>query len=212
MTGCRCSEECRAGANAAAWARRQARARAGVPGRVPAVQVARHIKELFRTHRHTTAADIAAAAGLSRRTVEMILRDAGSTGRTVNLGTAEKILRVRRVSTYTTGLLVPGDGVRRRVEALMRLGHPFKDIAQAAGVHKSTLSRANTVGAMVRSETLVAVDFVYQRLKNQLGPNETLRARTQRQGWPLPIQWANTNIDDPASAPSSLERTPDPVD
>lgn len=90
-TRCRCSPECRNRATKARAARAK-RQDAGIPGRLPAIRVRRHIRAFLAADRTRTVSDLARLSGVSRRTLAMLLDSPDD--RTVNTTTARKVLAI----------------------------------------------------------------------------------------------------------------------
>lgn len=194
-TACRCSQECRDLANAARQ-RRARRQERNVPGRVSAQRVRLHIQAFLRSGQGLSMSDLAKEAGVSRRTVELVM--ASDPDRLVNLSTARKVLSVPIQAGQRLGSVsVCGVGARRRVEALMVLGWPLKYIAAQAGVRPTTLSRANLVPS-ASAATVAGVERVFRDLRYRVGPSEVTRSKARSLGF---LPWAawSGSLDDPAA-------------
>lgn len=187
-TGCRCSDSCRK-ANTAARAARKRLEDAGFAGRVPARPVQAHLRRLLEANPTLTIADLAAASGVARRSIGLIL-DADP-DRTVNRSTAIKITRLvpKRVTPVPNlHAAAAGAGIvtRRKIEALMAQGWPLTTLARLAGCSDTTLSFANLHTGCSR-DTATRVDQLFQRLKLTPGPSAWTAARAASLGC---LPWA----------------------
>jgi hypothetical protein len=99
-------------------------------------------------------------------------------------------------------------GLRRRVQALMRLGWTQRHIADVSGVHTRVLSHLSygDPDRNVFRPTAVGVVRAYDTLSMQLGPSRHTRGRAERAGWPPPLAWDDDTIDDPATKPHGRHR------
>lgn len=88
----------------------------------------------------------------------------------------------------------------RRVEALIAQQWPRKWLAQEVGVDLATLSpRAGASG--IHSRTAIAVDALFHRYRNQLGPSAEARQTARRHGYAPWVLWPAGAIDDEAAVP-----------
>jgi hypothetical protein len=109
--------------------------------------------------------------------------------------------RKQRILTGKT--LIEATGTQRRIQALQRLGWPYEEIADAAGLHRRTTTCL--LGRQyVTRETARRVDMAYRRLSMQVGPSIRVAIGAERKGWPPPLAW--DCIDDPAERPKGVER------
>ncbi len=172
----------------------------GIRRRIDNTQTRAHVERLIA--RGWSQTQIAAAAGLNSATVSEVL-----TGRyaTVNRRTAAVILDIRLDQTPPVPRgLVDATGTRRRLQALMVLGHTLPDIARRIGVGGSSLQQtAEGRWQAVRSLTATKVARVYRDLSTAPAPPtrhaEKARNQAMMQGWHGPMAWAD--IDDPACEP-----------
>lgn len=198
-TACRCSADCRALATSARRAR-QDRQNRGTPGRVPGWRVRQHIIHILSRNPHLTAADIARAANVSRRSVGLLLN--APPERTVNLSTARKVLAVPLeipAATAPGTRPQPGIGARRQVDALMVMGWPLAAIAHRAGLDTSTLAVRNLLPTAAPA-TIRAVEVVYLGMRYTLGPSDQTVERARRAGFVPWVAWEG-RINDPHAAP-----------
>ncbi|MFF1348461.1 hypothetical protein ACFVZJ_21200 [Streptomyces sp. NPDC058322] len=177
----------------------------GQPVRVPTEPVAQHIRSLFEAG--TSWPQLTEAANCSTSTIYRILGGQPLTRRSV----AERILAVRpaiepRASTGTVG-------ARRRLQALMAIGHTVTGIAADSDVDSTVINAIlNGRKASARYETVERIKRTYDRLSTR--PNEDARPaavtasrnRAARQGWRDPLWWEDMgHIDDPDFDPAAAE-------
>lgn len=107
---------------------------------------------------------------------------------------------------------VPALGARRRLQALVALGHPQARLARALGM------TAANFGAMLRRDLITertdtAVRALYEQLSTTLPAARTACERqgvtratrhAAAQGWPPPLAWDEGQLDDPAAQPAVL--------
>lgn len=92
-------------------------------------------------------------------------------------------------------------GTRRRIQALWAIGHASQTIAEHAGLseyHVQRIVRQKHVNRPLR-DTIAAT---YYRLAQIPGTSDITRQRARRAGWPSPMAWDETTIDDPAGEPN----------
>lgn len=143
---------------------------------VPTALVARHVAALKSGG--WTEPEIAAAAGLDRRTIHNIT----SAGRpTVHQSTATAILKLAPCDAPNR---VPATATMRRLQALAALGWPLAHVGHVAGMY---LTQVNDVAAGRRKriprEQAEAVDSVYRALCATPGPSPRTRTAAARNGW-----------------------------
>lgn len=171
----------------------------GTKFRVPNGPVADRIQHwLDQGHSYT---QIAAAAGCSRRTVSGIVAAAHPT---CNHDTARKILAARLgaadVPEYQP---VDATGTRRRLRALMAIGHSLISIARELRHAVGALSKVvNGHYPMVRGTTARAVAALYRLWSARPGRCVRSRTRAAAEGWPGPLAW-DRDIDDPNAQPET---------
>ncbi|MFE7237244.1 hypothetical protein [Streptomyces sp. NPDC057580] len=173
---------------------------------MPTEPVAQHIRSLFEAG--TSWPQLTEAANCSTSTIYRILGGQPLTRRSV----AERILAVRpapdpRASTGTVG-------ARRRIQALISIGHTVVGIAVDSGVDSTTINAIlNGRKLSARHETVERIKRTYDRLSTR--PNEEARPaaitasrnRAVRQGWKDPLWWEDMgHIDDPDFDPGSAEK------
>ena len=153
---------------------------------------------------------IADAAGVSRGTVLNVMRQRR---RTVKAGTATALLDLtwaHLAQHRDAAERTPVDGSRRRVEALWWLGYTNQQIADAAGLHDSTITRLlRGHYRTVTATTAAGVDRAFRALWDKPAratdwvSARTIRAQqaeAQRRGYVSPLAW--DDIDDPDETPN----------
>ena len=154
------------------------------------------------TARGWTHEQIAAAAGIGEVTVtDMLSGRTRKTKRTtaaaiLNIALDQKPPILRRMVNAT--------GTRRRLQALMVLGHSMAEVARRVGVGVSSLDQtAAGRWDMIRAATAVKVARVYRELSLTPAPinrySEQARNHAMAQGWHGPMAW--DDIDNPACQP-----------
>ncbi|QDM55708.1 helix-turn-helix DNA binding protein [Mycobacterium phage Yeet] len=95
---------------------------------------------------------------------------------------------------------VPSIGSRRRVGALMALGHARPDICRISGVHSSqmyTLFKKD----VIRATTAKAVSDAFNRMQFETGSSIRSKKWAEAHGYPTPFSWEESEIDDPRARP-----------
>lgn len=175
----------------------------GIRRRIDATQTRHHIERL--TARGWTQAQIAAAAGINQATISVLMRS----GSQVRRSTAAAVLAVRldQAAPIPRGM-VDATGSRRRLQALMALGHTLPDIARLVGVGISSLQQTvDGRWARIKTTTATKIGRVYRQLSISPAPEsrvaEQARNDAMAKGWYGPMAWAD--IDDPACVPDPNE-------
>lgn len=178
----------------------------GRPLTVDATPTRNHLQALFAAGAGWN--QITAASGRSSSTISGILA-----GRhpEIRRSTQDAILAVH-IGSVLKRQTVPALGAIRRVRALAAISHSTRTISRAAGVSCSTVN-ALLAGAYERitTDTDTAITRAFNLLSMTPGGNATARGRAVREGWPSPLAWWDSNIDDPDAKPI-LDATPDPDD
>jgi len=172
----------------------------GVRRRIDSTQTRVHLERL--TAKGWTQAQIAEAAGISTGVVHDQL---AGRYRTVNRHVAAAILSVAldHKPPIQRGM-ADATGTRRRLQALMVLGHTMADVARQAGVGISSLQQtADGRWATIRASNAAKVSRVYRQLSLVSAPrtlwSEKARNHAMARGWHGPMAW--DDIDDPACQP-----------
>lgn len=203
IRGCRC-QPCRDAKNKADTLRHIANA-SGRPARIPAAPVADHIRDLLNAGMGWTR--ITRAAHCSSSTIKRILGGQDVVRRTV----ADRLLAVKY--RPAPGRTVNATGTRRRVQALLAIGHPVVNIATESGVDHSVihdvLNGAGNVRGMTFDRLAAAYDWLSQQPPTDVRPSavSVSRNRAAREGWRDPQWWEDYGgIDDPAFDPAAADR------
>jgi Bacterial regulatory proteins, lacI family len=163
---------------------------------------------------------IARAAGVSPMTVHRVLcldpSGRSSAAGRVRAAAAARILAVTPAMVAAAAPRRDATGTRRRLRALIAIGHPAASLARWAGLSPLTVSgivRGRT--ATVTPATHAAVRDLYRQLWDQMPPEHTpaqrraaevARRRAERHGWPPPMGLDDERIDDPAYRPRTRWR------
>lgn len=144
-------------------------------------------------------AQIADAAGVSRRIIDAHAKGAHPA---INPASARKILAAHvgkhNVSDY---LPIDAAGTRRRLQALMVIGHPLNRIAAQTGHHSESLGRiANGHYGQVRPGTAEDIATLYERWQDTPGACVRTKKRAAKEGWNGPDAWGD-DIDNPDAVP-----------
>lgn len=148
-----------------------------------------------------TYSQIAHSAQCSRNTISHLARDMFPT---VNRAIARRILACDPTGSTTSPYMpVDATGTRRRLQALIAIGHTVRRIAAAIGHAPSALSKIiQGRYPTVRGTTARAVATLYRKWSQQPRPNTRGRNRARADGWHGPMAWGS-NIDDPNAKPDS---------
>jgi hypothetical protein len=167
---------------------------------VPSAPIIQHLRQLM-AQSGAGPAQIAAASGVSERTVRYVLN--APPDRRVYRPTANKLISVRRLPISAAGS-IPGHGALRRVEALACLGWTRVEIARRAGLSFATLGTVNLRTCAPR--TLIKIASIYSQIREQIPAETHITARTRvkarRAGFVPPWAWPGASIDDPNAEPS----------
>jgi len=140
---------------------------------------------------------LAAAAGVARRVIDA---HAKGTLTSINPASANKIMGARLGSHNIPEYLpVNAVGTRRRIQALMVLGHPLKAIAAATG-HTALSKLLNGHCDGVRPSTAQDIAELYERWQHTPGNCVRTKKRAAAAGWHGPLDW-DDDIDDPKARP-----------
>jgi plasmid maintenance system antidote protein VapI len=171
----------------------------GRPVRVPAAPVATHLRNLLDAGMGWRR--ITHASHCSSSTISRILNGQEKVRRTV----ADRILAVQY--RPAPGRTVNATGTRRRIQALIAIGHTITGIAAESGVDHSVindiLNGAPNVRGMTADRIAAAYDWLSRRppVDNRPSSVTTSRNRAAREGWAPPAAWDDDEIDDPAAHP-----------
>jgi len=157
---------------------------------------------------------IARAAGVSPMTVHRIQPSADRAAAVrVRAALVGRLLAVTPAVLESVALRRDASGSRRRLRALVALGHPGASLARYLGVPPATvwnLLRGTTVTISAELET--AIRSMYEQIWDLRPPERTAaesraaaaaRTRAAQRGWPTPMALDDDRIDDPAYRPRS---------
>jgi hypothetical protein len=183
-----------------------------------ATVVRAHIRRL-RSARASYEA-IASAAGTSPMTVHRIERGerqvagrrrAGRQQGRVRADVARRLLAVDPAAVAQVAVRRDATGTRRRLQAMIALGHPSAALARHLDVAPRTVVRIIFgTTSTVRSGLHAVVCDLYDQLWDVTPPERTLgerkaaaaaRALAASHGWPAPMGLDDARIDDPAYRP-----------
>lgn len=102
----------------------------------------------------------------------------------------------------------PAYSAARRLQALVALGHPQRQLAEQLGVMESYLSMFinNTRGwQQISKELWQQISELYEHMSARPGHSTAARNRAAAKGWPPPLAW--DDIDDPEAKPAGKRRS-----
>jgi len=186
--------------------------------------VRNHVRRLRATG--ASYESIACVAGVSPMTVHRVLcgkrytEDRGRAGRQhlarVSAVAAQRLLAVTPALLEQVAVRRDATGARRRLQALIAVGHPPAALANRLAVAPRTVARiVRGTAATVSPGLHAAVCELYDRLWNMAPLERTLterkataaaRALAAGRGWPAPMGLDDSRIDDPAYRPRARWR------
>jgi hypothetical protein len=189
-----------------------------------AVLVRNHVRRLRATG--ASYETIAALAGVSSMTVHRVLHgkrhteDHGRAGRQpldrVSAIAAQRLLALTLARVEQAAVRRDATGTRRRLQALIAVGHPPAALARRLAVAPRAVTRiVRGTTATVSPELHAGVCALYDRLWDMAPPERTLterkaaaaaRALAAGRGWPAPMGLDDSRIDDPAYRPRARWR------
>ncbi|MFD6400704.1 hypothetical protein [Nocardia sp. NPDC060249] len=173
-----------------------ARTHKGIPSKVNLDGVLAHVLWLRSIGFRDDA--IAIAAGVSQRTIwntRMQNYD------TMLIEQASRIMSVTHVPVEAQNTLsVPVLGVRRRLQALQRIGYSNRHLGEHLGVTHQLVAQLPT-RTHVKGATWLRVADLYEQLSSVPGPSKKAREFGARNNFPSPMAWADLDIDHPDSKP-----------
>lgn len=89
-------------------------------------------------------------------------------------------------------------GATRRLQALVAGGYQLDDLTTRLGMSRSSVSRLTKGDTSAKASTVRAVRELFAQLQLTPGPSDLARTHGARLGWPLPFDWDEDDIDDPA--------------
>lgn len=171
-----------------------------------------HVEQLLAAGLGTRR--IADLAGVSRLSIQRLLNGRGDIGtgptKMLRRTTAAKLLAVPapEISWHNAAraALVDGTGTRRRLQALIADGHTLTALDVALGWSRGSLSKILNRPGPVTAGTAHSVAELFARLQLTPGADERSRRRGALNGWALPMQWDEDEIDDPHATPRRVRR------
>lgn len=150
-------------------------------------------------------------SGASHTTIQAIItgrpvRGAAPTRRVLK-DTADKILAVPIPDvdylSVAPGRRVSALGTSRRLQALIAAGYPQRDLACRLGWQWGGYMGGIFAGTAthVTARRACEVAALFGQLQMVPGTDVKARARGRDNGWPLPLDWDEERIDDPAYVP-----------
>lgn len=98
-------------------------------------------------------------------------------------------------------LLVDSTGSRRRIRALQAIGWPKTELARQLGWQDGRVLDTVLAANRMHCKQAAAIRRLYDELSMTLGPSDDARRWAQAVGYPPPLAWDDTALDDPAGRP-----------
>lgn len=177
----------------------------GIHRTIPAKRVAEHIERLLASG--FTRRGISETAGCSPTVIARILSGGQPT---VQTRTAARLLAVHPYRIHHRDRdhgFVPAIGARRRIQALLAIGHRHADITARIRAHGSQTQSQLVLlqaGNLLERRTSDAVRGAYNDLWATPGPSSRTRSRAAARGYAPPLAWDDDTIDDPAARPAGV--------
>lgn len=167
----------------------------GVRRLIDATPARRHVERLLVAG--FTVRGIAEAAGASPSTISRLCNPDKAT---VNRRLAARVLAVRPEALRrrrNPQAFVPAIGARRRLQALLALGHRHCDLTARLGFSSALV--LSHPGQLISQRTYVSVAALYDDLWDVPGPSPATATRARSLGYVPPMAWDDDAIDDPAA-------------
>ena len=176
-----------------------------------AAPVRDHIRRL--RHAGASYSAIAAAAHVSPSTVRNVMtgrcqKRPGQAPDRISTTQARRLLAAR---TQSCGQRRNACGSRRRLQALVALGHPPADLARQVGVSQPRLRRilsceTQRVSSAVHRDVCALYDQLWNQAPSEQTGRQRLATESARQqaesaGWPPPMALDDAKIDEPSYVP-----------
>jgi hypothetical protein len=151
-------------------------------------------------------------SGVSNGSISRLLYGRGERGpsRRVRTQTADRILAIKpSLDAAAPSALVDGTGTQRRLQALVAVGWPQKELARRLGLDRNTVNDQVNLTTPAYGSTARAVRDLYDELWN-VDPLQTgvgkrwvfeAKALAKARGWVPPGAWDDDYIDSPAAVP-----------
>lgn len=172
----------------------------GIEKQVDAGPAREHIQML--TQAGVSWRSIAQVAGLSRDQIRFIgtVNRKGEVVEKIYPKTEAAILSVDWEPAYYHGKM-PAIGVKRRLRALLYMGHTFGEVAAELNMSETQINKYHRTSGNLMAATVLKVDGVYRRLGMIPGTCTRNRFLAYRNDWAPPMAWDDVLIDDPAAKP-----------
>lgn len=211
--GCRC-DPCSQAARREAK-RQRYRTAMGSSTYVDAGAARAHVRSLLET---LTVSQIEHRSGVNRTAIRALIGGIPNhpASRRITRTTETRLLAVDgvRIGPETNGLVGP-TGTRRRIQALVALGHPVSHLRTQLGASTRTmwaLTRSGEAGT-IRVSTRDAVRDLYDKLSltvpNPSRSTTAARNLAARRSWVPPLAWDDDQIDEPTACPARGYRGPE---
>lgn len=168
---------------------------------VPADDTRSHINALLAAGIGMTR--IGELAGVTRRAIEFVVeKDQRLVKRTTRAAVLAIPLPVCPFGPQiAAGTRIDATGTRRRVQALAAIGWSQQHLSARLGLNPGALYKVAS-GTIQRVTVSRAreIDALYRELQEVPGPSTRARAIATRKGWPPPVAWDDTEIDDPSAS------------
>lgn len=110
------------------------------------------------------------------------------------------LYKMRRAANGGRPLLISKLGAVRRIQALMAIGWPRRELAREAGYQGDAFALLlNGKRTHITIATHQRVVDLFERLSMTPGPSSSTRIRATKKGWPPPLAWDDP--DDPGETP-----------
>ncbi|WP_445520510.1 hypothetical protein [Streptomyces sp. NEAU-174] len=182
-------------------------------GRSPFIDPAMAQAHLKHLHQTMTWPSLATATGVP---LSGLLRIYNGERTKICHSTHARIMAAQPPAKGDGGQLIDVTGSRRRIQALVYIGHSLRAIADAANTGRMRIHAIATNGQpTIRRELAERIEAAYKQLAHQAVPvnKYTQRSRNiaRSKGWHGPLAWDTDTIDDPKAQPDiepAVERKP----
>lgn len=113
----------------------------------------------------------------------------------------ERRYRKRLAAGIQPPAIIDATGTRRRIQGLMALGWPLKDIAAKLGYGSRSRPYRLVTALRIHRRLADAVIDIYGQLSMTPGPSKETRRRALKAGFFPPLAWDDDTIDDPNAQP-----------
>lgn len=169
----------------------------GIEYLVPTDEIRAHVQQLLDAG--MSFRGIALTAGYkSRNSLESAL-----SRRKVRRATHDRIMAITVASDMRRFGYVDATGSVRRLQALVAIGWPTRELAIRLGGrdHGTVTDITSHNNQTIRRDTAERIKAVYDELWDQPGPSSESARRATTRGWLPPLAWDDDSIDDPNVGP-----------